>query len=283
MTYAEHLKSLGATDEDIKILDSPLARKAFEAQAAEADRARQEGEAAKAKAKETSDNLRKWFDETAVPEYKEMERRAIAAEAEAAKGRQAWKSAQERGLVDLETVKSLGYDGDAPKPPVTPTLPAGFDPSKFVTQTDITGLADRAGDNLAAMQDLVMEHAQLFPDKPLRIRDLRREAVAAGKNVDDYWMSKYGVAAAREKRESEIKAAYEKRLKDEGAAEERGKWASQYGNPDARPLVTSNSPFTRRTESGRDKQPWERQDDPVNERVARAAEKLIKRQAELTH
>ena len=85
MTWAELLKSQGVADEDIKILDTPATRKAFEKLQADAEAAIKAGDDAKAAAKKDRDQLTGWFNETAVPEFKEMERRAIAAEAEAAK------------------------------------------------------------------------------------------------------------------------------------------------------------------------------------------------------
>src|SRR5258708_2334700 len=163
MTCGEYLKSIGASAEDIKAMTegsfAAAGQKAFEKMMADADAARAEGLAAKEAAKKDRDQLTGWFNETAVPEFKEMERRSLAAEAEAGKARAAWKAAQERGLVDLEQLKALGYDTT---PPVvkTPTgLPEGFDPSQFVTRNDIKGVADNAGDGLAVLQDIVMEHA----------------------------------------------------------------------------------------------------------------------------
>lgn len=285
-TYAEFLKSQGATDEDIKLLDTAIGRKAFDKMNADAEAARAEGAAAVAAAKKDREQLTGWFNETAVPEFKDMERRSLAAEAEAGKARAAWKAAQERGLVDLEQLKALGYDTNPANPnPANPnpSLPAGFDPSKFVTRDDIKGVADNAGDGLAVLQDIVMEHAQLFPDKPLKVRQLRQEAVAAGKNVEQFWLERYGVNAAREKKATDEREAYAKKLREEGAASERQRLASQYGNPDTRPMVTSSFSFTKKTGNEQAKQPWERNDDASNDRVRRAAERLIEKGTGATH
>lgn len=282
-TYAEFLKSQGATDEDIKLLDTAIGRKAFDKMNADAEAARAEGAAAVAAAKKDREQLTGWFNETAVPEFKDMERRSLAAEAEAGKARAAWKAAQERGLVDLEQLKALGYDTTVP-PVKTPTgLPDGFDPSKFITRDDIKGVADNAGDGLAVLQDIVMEHAQLFPDKPLKVRQLRQEAVAAGKTVEQFWLERYGVTAAREKKATDEREAYAKKLREEGAVAERTRLASQYGNPDTRPMVTSSFSFTKKTGNEQAKQPWERNDDASNDRVRRAAERLIEKQSGTTH
>jgi len=284
-TYAEFLKSQGAGEEEIKLLDTPIGRKAYEKMLADADQARLDGEAAKAAAKKDREQLEGWFSTTAVPEFKEMERRAIAAEAESAKARAAWKAAQERGLVDLEQLKALGYDTGAPTTPAAPAapaLPAGFDPAKYITTDSLKGLSDGVGDGLAVLQDIVMEHAQLFPDKPLRVRELRKEAVAHGKTVEQYWSEKYNVIAAREKKAADDKAAWEAKLREEGAAKARTELAAQYGNPELRPGVPSTNAFTKRAETGRDKQPWQRADDASNDRVQRATQRIIERQ-NVTH
>jgi len=284
MTYAEFLKSQGATAEEITVLDTTVGRRAFEKMQTDAAAAIAAGETAAAAAKADREKLNKWFNDTAVPEFKEMERRAIASESETAKARAAWKAAQDRGLIDVAISHDLGYDVDAP-PPAPKDTP--LDTSKYVTRDNLVETLkpsmENVGESLATLQDIVMEHAQLFPDRPLRVRDLRRDAVAAGKTVEQFWTEKYGVTAAREKRDTDTKAAYEKRLRDEGAAEARKELASQYSNPDARPLVPSNSPFTKRPATGRDKQPWERMDDASNDRVARATAKLIERSSGVTH
>jgi hypothetical protein len=273
MTYAEYLLSQGATPEDVAILDKPVARKAFEA----AEIARREAAEIKSKAEKDKAELNNWFNQTAVPEYKEMERRAIAAEAEAAKARQAWESAQERGLVDLAQLEALGYTKKDGKPAVSDDKPP-FDTSKFLTVDSARPLLDGAGEGLAVLQDIVMEHTLLFPDKPLRVRDLRREAVAAGKTVEQYWTDKYQVASAREARETKQREAYEAKLREEGRQAAVSELAGKYANPDVRPMVSSSSPFTARPATGRDKQPWERQDDASADRVARATQKYLERQ-----
>jgi hypothetical protein len=260
-------------------LDTPEARRAYDSLQIESEKVRAEAASVKEAAEQTSAKMRKWFDETAVPEYKEMERRAIAAEAEAAKARTAWQSAQERGLVDVAQLEALGYKKEAASAaPVAAT--SGFDEKAWNQR--LVDIANGAGDGLAAMQDLVMEHSVLFPDKPLRVRELRAEAMRAGKNVDEFWTTKYNVVAAREAREKKIKEEYESKLRAEGAATERAKFASEYANPATRPLSPSSNPWTKRPDSGRDKQPWDRQDDASVDRVQRATEKLITRMSQQT-
>jgi hypothetical protein len=279
MNYAEYLKENGATEEEIKILDTATARKAFDKLQNDGKADRDAAANDRAAAKKERDNMTNWFEQTAVPEFKDMERRAIASEANEAKLKVAWQSAYKQGVVSLEQLQALGINADGTPPPPKDNaggLPPGFDPSKFVTADSLKGIADTAGDGLAALQDIVMEHAQLFPDRPLRVRELRREAVANNMLVENYWMQKYGVSAAREKRAADEKAAYEKRLREEGAAEVRREFAA-HGNPDVRPFVNSANPWTERKKAAGDKQPWERSGDNVTDRVNRATTKLVDR------
>ena len=92
---------------------------------------------------------------------------------------------------------------------------------RYMAKEDFAKIADSIGDNLAALEDMVMEHKQLFPDRPLSVRQLRKEALASGKPVHQYWEEKYKVQqerefAANKQRESEIA-----KWKMEGAKERK--------------------------------------------------------------
>lgn len=272
MTYAEYLKSQGATDEDIKLLDTPLARKGYDQM--QAATAAAETRAAKAETDRVNDRkvIEKWRDEQVLPEYAKMQNELVTSKANEAKARAAVQALQSQGLIDV--AKDLGYDTPpAPNAPPANT-PAGFDASKYATADQIRTTLDSAGDGLAALQDIVMEHAQLFPDKPLRVRELRKSAVAAGKSVEQYWLDTYGVPAARDARATADKTAYETRLREEGRKEAAAEYSSLYGNPDARPLVPSSNPFTPNVGKGREKQPWE-VGDRSNDRVQRATQAFL--------
>lgn len=254
MTYAEYLKSNGATEDEVKLLDTTVGRKAFEAMQAAETRAIA-ADAARVADRET---LEKWRDNEIIPLVSRLNNELVVAKGNEGKAREAILALQKEGLINVS--KDLGYD-----PPAAPTggngspNPAapGFDPNKYFTREDVINIAAQEGDAIALAQDIAYEHRLLFPDKPLNFREMRREALAAKQPVEQFWMNKYGVTAARDKRASEEKAAYEKRLIDQGATAERERLASQYGNPDTRPLTPSNSPFAQRPAAGRDKQPWE--------------------------
>lgn len=272
VTFEEFLRANGASDEDLKALVTPASRKAYDAmqsRLAESERLRQIAETDR-------QNFQNWYDKDALPAYEKMQRETVAARAEAAKAREAVIALQAQGLADI--AKDLGYNEDGtrrtPDAP-NPAAPA-FDPAKYPTLDQITGFMDQAGDGLAALQDMVAEHTQLFPEQRLNVRELRKAAVAAKKNIVQFWEEKYNVPAARTAAETRSREAYEKKLRDEGAASARAELASHYGNPETRPLATSSSPWTPRSDRGRDKQPWERDENAAaRDRVQHATTKVV--------
>jgi hypothetical protein len=274
MTYAEYLRSLGATDEDIKTMDVPLARKAYEAKQKEAA----DAVAAATKARADLDGYDKWYQDEAVPSYKAMETKQLKSDAEAARANALLKAAQERGMIDIALL-----EGHTPAPTPSPAPTDAFDPKKYglVTESTLLSVAEREGDAIAIAQDIAFEHSRLFPDRPLNFRDLRKEAVAAKKSVETLWMEKYGVAAARDARSKADKEAYEKKLREEGAAAERTRLADKYSNPETAPLSTSNNPFSPRPKGNEreGKQPWEVSSDLSTSRVQAATKKFMEKQA----
>jgi len=261
ITFAEYLKSLGTADEDVKALTegsfASTAKRAFDklqADLAAEHAAREAAEAARVAYEASVDE---WHKTKVIPEYQSMQNELIKVQAEEARAKRVLAAIQERGLIDV--AKDLGYD---PAPPKHAPSSGGdnnvpvLDPSKYFTRDEILQIAKGEGEAIAIAQDIAYEHAQLFPDRPLKFRELRAKAEAAKKPVEQFWMETYGVAAAREKREADAKAAYEKRLREEGATAERAKFA-EGANPFNRPLVPSVSPLAARPATGRDKQPWE--------------------------
>jgi hypothetical protein len=280
MTYAEFLASQGATAEDIAILNTPIAQKAFAAQDAAAQKAIADY---KAKADE-------WYESVAQPNLTKAEadatkarQDAIRVQAEAARLRSLVAASTDESL--KQVAKDMGFklDGtaDAPPPPnLAPGAP-GFDPNKYFTRDDILQIAEREGDAIAIASDIAFEHRQLFPDKPLNFRELRKSAVAAKKPVEQYWMETFGVQAARDARAKSDKEAYDARLIKQGHDAAVTELASQYANPNTVPAGTSSSPFVPRPKAGREKPPWEAGVDAENgsnDRVTRAAKSWADRQ-----
>jgi hypothetical protein len=275
-TYAEFLKSQGASDEDLKVLDHPVARKAWEVSQAQIAQAAEEAATEKRKAREYNEQANQWFDSQTVV-YKDMEKKVMAAEAEKARAIALVKSAQDAGL--LEIAKGMGYDAPPPPDPKGGNVNAnGFNPEQYFTRDDILRIANQEGEAIATAQDIAYQHQRLFPDKPLNFRALRTEAVSRKLPVEAVWKEKYKVDEAVAARDAADKAAYEKRLIEQGEAQAREKFASQYGNPDTRPFVPSSSPFTPRPQGDRTKQPWDANENTLaNDRVARVTRKLIEK------
>jgi hypothetical protein len=270
MTYAEYLKQNGATEDEIKILDVPASRKVFEkmqADTAAAQAAAQAATEAQARFKQETDA---WYNDQILPNYTKMEREAAAAKANEARAVALIKASQDEGLRKVAT--DMGY-GEVVKDAAAPTPPA-FDPSKYIPRDELNGLMDRAGEGLAALEDMVMEHRQLFPDKPLSVRELRREAVAAKMTAYDYWEKKYKVPEARSAADTARQEARDNAIRKEAEDKVRAELASQYGNPNTSPVVPSVNPFAARTsDASRTKQPWE-DGDRTNLRVERVMKVL---------
>src|SRR5271166_5663218 len=266
MTYAEFLKSQGATDEDIKVLgDNAIARKAFEAQqaivAAAAD--------TKRKADETIAANREWAQQVESQNQAYLKERD-SAQIEAAAARARIAKMGELGLIEIAEKIEPG----STKPPADAA--AAFDASKYVTNDTLLSVAEREGDAIAAAQDIAYEHQRLFPDKPLNFRELRREAVSRKLPVESLWMEKYGVAAARDARSATEKAAYEKKLTEDAVAAYKSQHSQT--NPLTAPLAVSRTPFTEHlpsTGNTAGKHPWQLSDaEKTNARMNRVVGKL---------
>jgi len=272
MTYAEYLKSQGATDDEIKILVTPVTTKAFDTMQANLTTATSERDAAKLGQKTYED----WYNKQAVPYVQKLEREVVVSAADSARTRTALLTLQERGLIDI--AKDLGLKPDELRTPPNPVAPAAAAPDpRYVTGDSLVEFANREGEAIATAQDIVSEHMQLFPNdqsKRLSMRELRAKAIAQHKSVEQVWMETFNVDQVRRDRQLADKTAYETKLREEGAATERTRLADQYGNPELRPLMSSRSPLAPRPNTGREKQPWE-SGDRSNDRVAAATKKVM--------
>jgi len=261
MTYAEFLAAQGASADEIKVLDVPVARKAWEA-----------SETARAAAQKESTDLRTWYNDQAVPAYKAMEAKMMTAQADAARNAALVQAATDQGL--LEVAKNAGVKTEDLAKPAAPA----FDASKYVTLEQATQFLEREGESIAIMGQLVQEDQLLFGlDHQVDWPALRRTAREKRTNLTQEWMEKYGVQAAREARAKAQRDAAEQKIRDDERSKVQAEFASRYGNPDARPLVPSRNPLAPRAESGRDKQPWETDEGSLTKnRVQRATETLVK-------
>lgn len=268
-TLAEMLIENGASPEDVKLLDTPVARKAFEKQQAIAIEA-------KRKADEVIAANREWATQVETQNQTYLrERDSASVEAAAYKARIA--KMQELGLIEIAEKMEPG--STAPKPGETPA----FDPKlleKYVDRDTLMAVAEREGDAIATAQDISFEHAQLFgndPAKRLNFRELRKEAVARKIPVESLWMERYGVQAAREA--AVAKAETEKLARLQKEWETKYKSEHPETNPLLGPGVISKTPFAGRVLSGADPktQPWNRSDaEKENARVAKGIAGLEK-------
>lgn len=269
-SYAEYLRSQGASDADITILDTPVARKAHEAMEARIAKAVEDANTSITDYKTKVDT---WYNDSIMPEVERTKAEATKNAAEAARARALILSSQDEGL--KRVAKDLGYVVDPAAPRPDPAAPA-FDPSKYVPREELNGIADRVGESLAQMQDMVADHMQLFPGQRLNVTALRREALAAKKNVFEYWEQKYHVSDARAAADAARQKAHDDALIKQGREAATAELATQYGNPDMRPLAPSSSPFAARPSVGRDKMPWEAgQDHLAVDRVARTTKHVM--------
>lgn len=267
--YADYLRSLGTTDADIAILDTPVSQRVYEKMEASLAEERSKGLAYQTKVNEWHDNI--------DSQYKELENKYILSESERAKATAAIKLAQERGLI--ASAKDLGFDVDAPAAPTVRTDPNGFDSKQYFTRAEIIELARAEGRSIALVADIAREHALLFPDKPINFSALHEEATSKNTTVQALWQERYNVLAAREARQRADKEAYEAKLIAQGRELAVKEFADKYGNPDTRPLEPSRNFLAPRPAINREKAPWESGFDGEggsNDRVRRATQNAMK-------
>ena len=279
--YGDFLKSQGATAEDIAVLDTPVAQKAFSKQQADAAAA---ADAALARGKQDADTTwRDFYEKEVTPKYDGMASSVAQTAAELARAKEALITLNKQGLSDLAV--KMGYapaDGTPAPAPANPALPAGFDPTKFMTTEQAMALADREGEAIMTIADISQEHARLFPGQTVNFRELRKEAVAKRIPVEQLWMDRYGVAKARSDAEAARAAAHDDAIRKETTDKVTADFVSKYANPETRPLLPSSSPLAPRAATGRDKMPWERnENEAAADRVVRATQKVL--QSQITH
>lgn len=265
--YAEYLRENGASEEDIKALDVPAARKAYDALLKSVADA--QADAADKAAKVTAYD--KWYNEVAEPTASQLKAERDIAKADAAAERARLKDLQEAGLIKLEVAK------EAAKEPVA----VPFDPKahNLVTSDTLRAVANMEGDAIAIMADIQDEHRELFGTR-INARELRKEALAQNKSLEEVWMTKYNVAAKRTEVAAAAQAARDKKIADDAIA----KYRSENENPLTRPASASSNPFTTAaaakktgTDGSTNVLPWQgNREERANDRVNRALQNLQK-------
>jgi hypothetical protein len=284
MNYADFLRQNGATDEDVKALtEGSFARSATAAFNKLLERATA-AETALSEEKSVSQNFQDRVNdyyEKVNARVKSAENESVVAKANEAKLREAILTMQRQGLIDV--AKDLGFDPVNPNPAPAPgaNVP-GFDADKYFTRDEIARIAETEGDAIALAQDIAAEHRILFPDKPLKFRELRERGKAQKKSVEQVWMEEFKVADARTAHVEAQRKASEERIRKEEREKVLAEVTSKYGNPDVRPLESSRSPFVERPQGNirQGKQPWELgenfQQQLSDERVRRGTSTVMK-------
>jgi hypothetical protein len=252
-TYAEFLLENGATADEIKILDTPVARKGYERMYALAEAAAVE----KQKAADLVKRNQEWATQVETQNQAYLrERDSAKVEAAAAAARIA--KMGELGLIEI--AERIEPGSVTPKPGETPA----FDPKllePYVTRDTLMQVAEREGDAIATVQDITSEHMLLFgndPTKRLNFRAMRKEAQDRKISVEALWQEKYNVGAAREAFAAKEKSEYEKRIAEDAVKKYRSE------HPESNPLlgqpVISRMPFTTPPSASTAKQPWLKSD-----------------------
>lgn len=284
MKLEEILKAQGLSDEDITALAPSLGDVKL----------RGTLEAAYGTLTGTIDSYKKenagwadWHETHGKPTLALYEKDMTDAKAEAASLRERLRLAEANGFAPKRDDPNPNPNPSNPNPIVDP-----FDPKKhnLVTHDDVRKLADMEGQAITMAADLNEEYRYLTGGKSLidyetnvdgrtvrGMTALRTEAIAAKQPLNQYVATKFDFDG---KRKAIADAA---RLKAEEAirADERGKIAAQYGNPESRPLVPSSQPFIPRREGvpggGEAKQPWEiPAQDRRNARISNAMQSQMK-------
>jgi hypothetical protein len=280
MTWAEHLKANGATTEEITLLDTAPARRAFDKQMADAQAALDA-----ANAKSVTDmtayreTMNQWYEEKVVPDMTAANAAAVTAKAneERAKAAILAAAARDEGLKQVAINMGWPVDGVTPPARTQDAPPAGFDPSQYFKKDEIVNALTREADVIMLAQDIAAEHATLFPGQRLNFTELGQKARASKKDLKSYWEQEYKVGDARAAQSAATAKAHEDKIRAEERQKVEGEMASRYGNPMTRPPMPSTSPFAKIVPSTDNKQPWDRS-DASGERVQRATEKVIKQQ-----
>jgi len=276
-TWAEYLRSQGATAEEVTLLDTPAARRAYDKQVADASAAL---EAERANSKQAMTDYRStvqdWYDTKVIPEQDGFKAAAETARANELRARSiiTERAKTDEGL--RQVAKNMGWDLENDKPPAAP--PANTPPANGFTKDEVVGLMRDEANAMLMIQDIAAEHGSLFPGQRLNFTALGEEARAKKMRLDRYWEDKYKVPEARAKVESDRRAAEEAAIRKDEREKAQAEFANRYGNPALRPPMPSDNPFAKINRPAADaKQPWERtgsEVDRVTDAAKRVTEKL---------
>src|SRR5262252_8631071 len=216
--YYDFLVANGASAEEAKTMDSPLAEKLYLRQVAEQEEIRTAAAKTDEDFKKYQDAVNNWYTEN-NGKLTQAQNDAIAAKAEEARAKAALVEAQKRGLLDV--AKDLGWSEEPPKK----ELPAADD--RYVSKQDFGNLMSDAGASLARMADLKDEYFSLTGQR-LNLSALVAESKAAGaSDVFSYADKKFNLPAKREEAAKKSRDEEIAKWKAEGAKEKETEMVSQ--------------------------------------------------------
>lgn len=139
-------------------------------------------------------------------------------------------AAREMGLTDEQI-----FGGTPVTPPTTQPAVAAFDDSKYVSKEESAKYLRESVMLQADQLDMLDEHRSLFPDKPLKFKELVAEAISHRKTPSQWWEEKYNVAQVRTDRAAEANKIALEAARQEGYIAGR----SERGQPSRSPQPSS--------------------------------------------
>lgn len=249
--------------------------------------ARANAEAAK------SEEMVKWYTDTATPAYEVARNDAIKAREYAAQLDARLKAAEEYGFnvpkfdppASVTPPVALPIVPSAPVPPIASAPVDLPDLTKFARTDDLQNYYAQAGDAIAQAQDIAFEHQQLFGlDKPITFTELRQKAATENLPIRQIWEREFNVSGRKaeieQTRQAKIEAAQKER-EDGIRKEAREQALSEIGNPMTRePQVSKHPTFAFATRDRAGKVPWGPSGlvDRSDERASRVMTTLAKQE-----
>lgn len=237
-----------------------------------------------------SEEMVKWYTDTASPAYQNAMNDAIKSREYAAQLEARLKAAEEYGfnvpkLDPPAPVAALPNQPVIPQAPVPPTasVPVDLpDLSKFAKTDDLMTYYSQAGDAIAQAQDIAFEHQQLFGlDKPISFTDLRQKAATEKQPIRSVWEREFNVSGRKaeieQTRQAKITADRQAEI-DQARKEAREQALSEVGNPMTREPQVSRHPNFAFSRDREGKMPWGQSSDRSVERVGKVMTTLAKQE-----
>jgi len=268
-TYAEYLKSQGATDDEIKILVTPTTERAFAKMQEQAEAS------TKAALAEYEGKVSKWYADEIKPLTERQQKELVSAKAKAAAREAEIKSLQEAGLLEVAVAQDTRTA--AATTAANGTTPEEFDPKKYklITEDALPQFAAAQGKGMIRLAKILDEHRKLgLPEfDPEQLYD---EAAAKGKQFPDYWAEKFNVSAKRQELAEKAQKDHDARIAADAIAKYKAENGAMPGTGAPRP---SGFAFSRKSSDNAKLQPWLVGD---KEKEDRAVENALKKVAERT-